>query len=146
MIEVLGTSESAAFRLPPAFQGMPLAALVLCLASAVSVHAQDLAPLAGSWLFVPTNATQLALFAEVALEVTVTSPTAFVAALTWNSGDGTLVRVRPEPLAKHLPVRRTISFLCCTQEASMLGAPFEGVTQGDNGVELGVETRIVRDV
>lgn len=70
---------------------MRAVAALLSLACAVSVHGQGLTPLAGSWLFVPTNATQLALFAEVALEVTVSSPTAFVAALTWNSGDGTLV-------------------------------------------------------
>jgi hypothetical protein len=60
-------------------------ALAVCDASAA-----DVGPLTGSWLFVPTNTSQLALFASVALTVTADADTATLA-FVWNGGSGILL-------------------------------------------------------
>jgi hypothetical protein len=73
-----------------------VAAAIACLAASCAVVAAQtnaLSPLSGSWVFNPTNATQLALFEQVTLNVSVTSASEFVASFTWNGGDGILVRV-----------------------------------------------------
>ena len=68
------------------------AMLSLIVAAVVgAATASPLQPLLGSWLFTPTNSSQLALFDDVSLDVTSSSDNDVNLAFQWNAGDGILI-------------------------------------------------------